>query len=319
MAVYRDEFGSIDKQEFENHLKARTRKEGYLEIVMYTPDPTIQIESVIANDKLDACDISTITDITKFTSNTIATLEENLWLLDGRFIVYQGRKVNGYISNTISDDTGKFETNPNMIVKLSQPAFVENFSVILNSAVPSGYPKNIKIHCYDSDNKALGTYTTDIEWTEDTGEVDEEGQPIYQIKLLETLPSVNFEINKEGVDHLLIEYGDTRFRNRRIRVSSLLFGKTLVLDQDSVLNVDYTDKTSYVCDTLPSRTFSFDVNNYNSMYNIDNPNNGYIKLDKQTRIRFRNGYNVCGYVYDSEGRVEMTDGVPEIDFDIERN
>ena len=32
MAVHRDEFGNLDKVDFENHLKARTRKEGYIDI-----------------------------------------------------------------------------------------------------------------------------------------------------------------------------------------------------------------------------------------------------------------------------------------------
>ena len=86
-----------------------------------------------------------------------------------------------------------------------------------------------------------------------------------------------------------------------------MFGKTIYLDQDAVLNVDFDDKTSYVCDTLPSRTFSFDVNNYNGFYNIDNPENGYINLTRQTRIRFRNGYNVFGYEYNPDGTVKMED------------
>ena len=201
MAVYRDALGAINKQEFENHLKATTRKEGYLEIIMYTPAANVQIASIASSDKLDICDISTISNIEKFSSNTIATLEENLWLLNGRFIIYQGGMIDGYISNSISDENGEFTTKPSMTVNLSHPTDVENFSIILNSAVPTGYPKDIKIHCYDEANTLLGTYTEYIEWQEDTGETDEDDQPIYRTKLLDTLPSVNFSINKSNVDH----------------------------------------------------------------------------------------------------------------------
>ena len=314
MAIYRDLSGNINKQEFENHLRAQTRKEGYIEVLMYTPDPAIQIAEVSSDDKLSICDISTMTNVDKYTNTTVATLEENLWLLNGRFIVYQGNNVNGYISNSISDGNGDFSTNPTMTVQLSHPSDVEKFSVILNAAVPTGYPKNIKVHCYDSSDNLLGTIVKNIEWQEDTGETDEDDQPIYQTKLLDSLPSVNFDINKNSVDHLIIEYGSTRFRHRRIRVSTILFGTTVVLDQSKILNVDYTDKTSYVCDTLPSRIFKFDVNNYDSVYNVDNPNNGYVKLDNQTRVRFRNGYNVAGYQYDTNGYVIMVDGHPVIDY-----
>lgn len=319
MAVFRDiTTNAIDKQEFENHLKATTRKEGYIEILMYTPDLNIQVSNITSDDKLDICDISTLTNIDRYTSNTVATLEENLWLLNGRFIVYQGGTIDGYISNNISDENGKFETDPTMTIQLNGTYDIENFSVILNSAVPSGYPKNITIHCYNENDEQIGDpITQNIEWQEDTGETDEEGQPIYRTMLLDSLPSVNFEVNRQNVDHIIVEYNDTRFRHRRIRVSSIMFGKTIVLDQNDVLNVDYTDKTSYVCDTLPSRVFKFDVNNYESIYNIDNPDNGYVRLNKQTRIRFRNGYNVCGYTYDENGRVIMEDGHPVIDYSLD--
>ena len=314
MAVYRDALGNINRQEFENHLKARTRKEGYMEVLMYTPDLSIQVSDITSTDKLAICDISTISNIDKYTSSTIATLEENLWLLNGRFITYQGGTVDGYISDSISDENGDFDTTPSFTIELAHTATIENFSVILNSAVPTGYPKDITIKCYDSNDTLLGTFEQDIEWQEDTGEVDEDDQPIYRTVLLDSLPSVNFEINTNNVSYLTIEFGSTRFRHRRIRVSSISFGKTIVLDQDSILNVDYIDKASYVCDTLPSRVFKFDVNNYEGIYNVDNPDNGYVKLNKQTRVRFRNGYNVYGYEYNQDGTVKMEDGAPVVNY-----
>lgn len=316
MAVYRDALGNIDRQEFENHLKTIVRKESYMEIIMYTPDTSIQLTSITSNDKLSFCNISALSDIDHYTSNTIATLEENLWLLNGRFIIYQGGTIDGYISESVSDENGEFETKPTITVQLTHPANIENFSVVLNSAVPTGYPKDITIYCYDANDNLIGQkVTTNIEWQEDTGEVDEEGHSIYITKTLDSLPSVNFELNKENVDHLVIECGNTRFRNRRIRISSIIFGKTVVLNQDQILNADYTDKTSYVCDTLPSRVFKFDLNNYDSIYNVDNPNMGYVGLKKLTRVRFRNGYNVYGYVYDEDGKVVMKDGHAVVDLE----
>lgn len=296
MAVHRDTYGNLDRVDFENHLKARTRKEGYIDIIMYTPDTNIQISSVTSTDKLNICNIDAVTDLDKYNSGTIATLEENLWLLDGRFIVYQGTPIDGYVSESVSDENGEFETNPKMRVNLAHVSNVENFSVMLNPAVPSAYPKSIIVHCYNASDTEVATFTERIEWEDLNGS-----------HILETLPSVNFEINTNDISYLEIEFVKTRFRHRRIRVSTIMFGKTIYLDQDAVLNVDFDDKTSYVCDTLPSRTFSFDVNNYDGFYNIDNPENGYINLTRQTRIRFRNGYNVFGYEYNQDGTVKMED------------
>lgn len=296
MAVHRDTYGNLDRVDFENHLKARTRKEGYVDIIMYTPDTNIQISSVTSTDKLSICNIDAVTDLDKYNSGTVATLEENLWLLDGRFIVYQGTPIDGYVSESVSDENGEFETNPKMKVNLAHVSNIENFSVMLNPAVPSAYPKSIIVHCYNASDTEVATFTERIEWEDTSGS-----------HILETLPSVNFEINTNNISYLEIEFVKTRFRHRRIRVSTIMFGKTIYLNQDAVLNVDFDDKTSYVCDTLPSRTFSFDVNNYDGFYNIDNPENGYINLTRQTRIRFRNGYNVFGYEYNSDGTVKMED------------
>ena len=119
------------------------------------------------------------------------------------------------------------------------------------------------------------------------------------------MPSVNFELNLSNLYKIECEFIGTRFGNRRIRVSSVMFGKTIYLNQDQVLNVEFTDKTSFVPDTLPSRTFSFNLNNYDGTYNVDNPENGYLSLDKQTRVQFRIGYNVAGYEYNEDGTVKF--------------
>ena len=171
--------------------------------------------------------------------------------------------------------------------------------------MPTGYPKTIKLYCYDKDNNQIGVFTKDLTWTEDSGETDEEGNILYITKTLDTLPSVNFELNLSNLYKVECEFIGTRFGNRRIRVSSIMFGKTIYLNQDQVLNVEFTDKTSFVPDTLPSRTFSFNLNNYAGTYNVDNPANSYLSLDKQTRVQFRIGYNVAGYVYNEDGTVKF--------------
>ena len=316
MAIKRDNYGKIIIQEFENHLKSQLRNEGYLEIIMYVPDSRARIATINSNDILEyngnsIIDISSIGDIKRYTNTTIATLEENLWLLDGRFINYQGDQLDGYISNSISNSNGVFTTNPVITVGLASAINAESFSIMLNPAVPTGYPKQIKLTCYDTNNQVVKEITKDIEWQEPSGEVDEDDQPIMITKLLDTLPSVNFDINTQNVYNVNIEFIGTRLPHRRIRVSNIMFGRTIYIDTSKVLNVDYIDKTSFVPDTIPSRKFTFTLENYKGNYNIDNPNNGYVSLEKnRTRVQFRTGYNVAGYEYNNDGTVKMVDDFP---------
>ena len=114
-----------------------------------------------------------------------------MWLLNGRFQnPTPGVRYNGYISNSISDENGEFETNPYITVELSKLSQVENFSLILNSAVPSGYPKNIKCSFYNGE-----TLLTEI-----TKDLAEEG----------ALPNVIFEVNQDNVSKVIIEFIGTR-------------------------------------------------------------------------------------------------------------
>ena len=297
----------------QDYLNVQVRQEGYMEIMMYVPDTSINISSVSSSDKLSYSNIDAIKNIKSYSSQTIATLEENLWLLNGLFPnILEGTTTPGYISNSMSDENGDFETNPRVVVNLSNTSHIENFSLMLNPAVPTGYPKTINIHAYNEDT-LVQTFTQPIVWEEDSGEVDEEGQPIMVTKVLENLPSVLFKMNIDNINKLEIEFVGTRYGHRRIRVSTILFGKMIYLNQNEVLNADFLDKTSYACDTLPSRTFKFDVNNYNHIYDVDNPENGYISLDKQTIVQFRTGYNVYGYEKDENGNLVMYDLVEKYD------
>lgn len=279
----------------QKYLNVTTRAEGYMDIMMYTQDAQVEIANITSNDICTYSDIEKLKNIRDYTNTTFATLEENMWLLNGRFVnPTPGVRYNGYVSNSISNENGNFETNPTITLELSKLSQVENFSLILNSAVPSGYPKNIKCSFYNEE-----TLLTEI-----TKDLSTEG----------ALPNVIFEVNQENVSRVTIEFIGTRRPRRRIRLSSIMFGRVISLNQDQVVSTDYTDKCSYVPDSIPSRIFSFTMNNYDQIYNIDNPENGYIKLDKNTKVLMRNGYNIYGYDEATQS-INNTEGVQQIEWD----
>lgn len=279
----------------QKYLNIPIRAEGYMDIIMYAQDAKIDIANVSANSVNSYSNIETLKDIKSYTSTTIATLEENMWLLNGRFPnPTPGVRYNGYISDEVSDEEGNFITNPKIDIELSKISEVESFSLILNSAVPSGYPKQIKCTFYNGE-------TTLIELTQD-------------LTTIETLPNVIFDVNQENVTKVTIEFIGTRRGKRRIRLSNIMFGRVINLDQNQVINTDYTDKCSYVPDSIPSRVFSFTMNNYNQIYNIDNPENGYINLDRNTVVLMRNGYNVFGYDEENQ-RIDNPDRFQQIEWD----
>ena len=279
----------------QKYLNIPIRAEGYINIIMYAQDAKVNIANISSNSVNTYSNIETLKDIKSYTNTTIATLEENMWLLNGRFPnPTPGVRYNGYISNEVSDEQGNFTTNPKIDIELATISEIESFSLILNSAVPSGYPKQIKCTFYNGE-----TILTDI--TQDLTTVD-------------TLPNVIFDVNQENVTKVTVEFIGTRRGKRRIRLSNLMFGRVINLDQNQVISTDYTDKCSYVPDSIPSRIFSFTMNNYNQIYNIDNPENGYINLDRNTVVLIRNGYNIFGYDEENQ-RMDNPDKFQQIEWD----
>lgn len=279
----------------QKYLNIPIRAEGYIDIIMYAQDAKVNIANISSNSVNTYSNIETLKDIKSYTNTTIATLEENMWLLNGRFPnPTPGVRYNGYISNEVSDEEGNFTTNPKIDIELATISEIESFSLILNSAVPSGYPKQIKCTFYNGE-----TILTDI--TQDLTTVD-------------TLPNVIFDVNQENVTKVTVEFIGTRRGKRRIRLSNLMFGRVINLDQNQVISTDYTDKCSYVPDSIPSRIFSFTMNNYNQIYNIDNPENGYINLDRNTVVLIRNGYNIFGYDEENQ-RMDNPDKFQQIEWD----
>ena len=279
----------------QKYLNVTTRAEGYIDIMMYTQDAKVEIANITSKDVCTYSNIEKLKNIKDYTNTTFATLEENMWLLNGRFVnPTPGVKYNGYVSNSISNENGEFATNPTISIELSTLSQVEDFSLILNSAVPSGYPKSIKCSFYNS-NTLLASLTKDLQ--NETA-----------------LPNVIFNVNQNNVSKVIIEFIGTRRPKRRIRLSSIMFGRVINLNQDQVVSTDYTDKCSYVPDSIPSRVFSFTMNNYSNLYNIDNPENGYINLDKNTKVLIRNGYNIHGYDEETQS-IDNTDDIQEIEWD----
>lgn len=296
----------------QKYLNVQLRQEAYLEIMMYVPDTSVRISSVSSNDILSYSNINAITNIKQYSSTTIATLEENLWLLNGKFPnIVDGTTTPGYISDSMSDDDGEFEENPKIIVNLSNTSHIEDFSIMLNPSTPSAYPVDINIYAYNGDT-LVRTFTKNIITYTQT--INNEGETVVTTSLLETLPSVLFEMNIDNITKLEIEFVGTRYPHRRIRVSTLLFGKMIYLDQNKIISSDFMDKTSYACDTIPSRIFKFDLNNYAHKYDVDNPNNTYINLDSRTIVQFRSGYNVYGYKKDEHDNLVLdSNGYPIIE------
>lgn len=259
-------------------LNVDMREKAYLDVLMMVQDKNIKITNVTSDDILSFSNLQSIIDPDKYSSTSMATLENELWLLNGAFFnPNQGQKYDGYTSNSMSDDNGDFITNPKIDITLLQEYDTEYLSLIYNSAIDSSYPKQTIVRLKNNNGEVIK------EIVKNTDEID-------------TMPNYIIEANMSNVKSVQIELVGTKIPHRRARLSTFIFGKLEPFTQDVIEKTDWIDKTSLVADSLPTRTFDFTVFNYDKRYNIDNPSNELPVLNRNTEILMRWGYETNGLI-----------------------
>lgn len=235
-----------------------------VDILMFLPNKEVFFPS-------DA--VSTNTQVLSFTSNiqslldfsgvpqtNLATFENNSWILDGSFISPSesysggGDSYSGYISNDLTDDNGDYTTNPIITITLSaKVALMEYVSIQFAGGVDSSYPKTFKIRTYDEET-LISEYIYDM--TTQTG-----------------LPLLVAEMSDMNVSKLELEFVGTICPHRRSRLQKIMFGKVERVDPYYLQSWNIDDKASLVADSIPTKTLTYSIINYERDYDIDKPMN----------------------------------------------
>lgn len=235
-----------------------------VEIMMFLPDKNISFPSnAVTVNKQTLSYTTNLQSLLEFSSlpqANIATFENNSWILDGSFISPSetygggGDSYTGYISNDMTDDNGNYTTNPIISVTLSAPApIVEYLSIKFAGGIDTSYPKTFKIRTYNA-SELIQEHTLDM--SIQTG-----------------LPLLVVQIGDKNVSKVEFEFVGTICPHRRSRLNKIMFGKVELVDNYYLQDWSIDDKASLVADSIPTKTLTYSIINYNGDYNIDNPGN----------------------------------------------
>ena len=235
-----------------------------VDIIMFLPDKNISFPSnAVTVNKQSLSYTTNLQSLLEFSSlpqANIATFENNSWILDGSFIspsqVYGGGgdSYTGYISNDMTDDNGDYTTNPILEVALSTTApIIEYLSIRFAGGIDTSYPKTFKIRTYNADT-LIKEHTIDM--STQTG-----------------LPLLVVEIGDENVSKVELEFIGTVCPHRRSRLNKIMFGKAEQVNQYYLQDWSIDDKASLVADSIPTKTLSYSIIDYDGDYDIDNPGN----------------------------------------------
>lgn len=236
-----------------------------VDIMMFLPDKNIYFASnaVTINKQPLAytSNLQSLIEISRLPQANIATFENNSWILDGSFISPSesygggGDSYTGYISNDYTDDNGNYSTNPIISVSLALTApTIEYLSIKFAGGIDTSYPKTFKIRTYSESNSLIREHDYNI--SEQTG-----------------LPLLVVEIQDNNVRKLEFEFVGTQCPHRRSRLNKIMFGKAEQVDSHYLQSWKIDDKASLVADSIPTKTLTYSIINYDGDYNIDNPGN----------------------------------------------
>lgn len=77
--------------------------------------------------------------------------------------------------------------------------------------------------------------------------------------------------------------------HQRLRIRSILFGLGFMFDNTSLISTSWKSEVAHLSDALPSKTFSFTIDNISRKFSADNPHSFVAFLEEQQAVRFDYG------------------------------
>jgi len=168
--------------------------------------------------------------------------------------------------------------NPILTVTLAGAApIIEYLSIQFAGGIDTSYPKVFKIRTFSEDDVLINEH-------------------IYNIEEQPGLPLLVAPIGDEKVKKVEFEFVGTVCPHRRSRLNKILFGKAEQVDPTMLQSWKIDDKASLVADSIPTRTLTYNVINYDGDYNIDNPGNKVPINYRDAVVLFTFGMEINGLV-----------------------
>lgn len=250
--------------------------ESYIEITMNVGDPDAQSSATSSdNGHVDYSDSSSLVEAEGNDPVLYATLEHNIWMLNGTFQIIPDAEPygdNGYISGVISGDDGSFSTYPMITI---------SFNSVFSALIPG-----VTITW----SETYGEYASSFRVTAYNGQTQVAQSTIQDN---ENIVSVVY-MDIENYDRITIEVLEWNIPERRARVERVLVGIEKKYTKKDLLAFENTLSVDLLSAELPVAEISFQISNLNGEYNPENPQGSAIYLMERQRVTVRYGYNING-------------------------
>lgn len=187
-----------------------------------------------------------------------ASLEQDIFLLDGSFSIYPDNTSLvqvGWQSANMSNANGTFTTSPWLEFSFPEPQDSYGFTLLFDDKVEDDYPTQVQTTVYNASGTVLQTKTTEPNsW------------------------SHVIDMPIQGYSKVHFEFLKTNQPYRRIRVCEVRFGINYEYGCSNLENVTVKQSISPWAANLPSTEVSAVVDNSDQLYNMVNPAGLYAYL-----------------------------------------
>lgn len=233
---------------------------------------------VIAVDAADAATASTAMsqfaasqiqqthDRVELATAPFATLEHNIWTLDGSMSIYPESLAGvqtGYLSGEYSDINKRFETSPQLDFTFSSPQDSYGLTFRFDDGIPYSWPTQINVIFYNETGEVLhqGDYNIDASYA-----------------WVDTLV--------QGYSKINITFYGTAIPNRRVRLIELIFGVVTRYDRSSIVSASDQQSIDLLSDSLASAQLTVTIDNSSKLYNLVNPSGIYEYLQDGQYVNY---------------------------------
>ena len=259
----------------ENQAKQIT-SEAFVEVSYYISDAELEVDSAEDNGALEL--LSNTSQAVDVVENRevipYATLEENLWFLNGSKITIPPDRPGkdeedlGFVSNQLCDEEGIFLNPPTIKIDFMKKVSILPGLTIVWSEAHDDFPSSFNIKTFDENDVMLQS-------KEVIGNTD-------------VTSIVNFSM--ENFKRIRVEVIKWQSGLRRARIEKIFGGIKKVYNEKDLLKFSASQAVDPLSAKLPKYDVSFSINNINGEYNLNDSDSLTNYMMERQEIRTRYGF-----------------------------
>lgn len=261
-------------QEWKDNQKENIVSESYVEINLTVADPDAPADATASdNGHENYSNVTQLADETEKKPIKYATLEKNMWALDGTLKVLPDDPPygnNGYVGNLASLADGTYTIIPTITIRFSKvfEDLIPGLTISWGEAYDE-WADTFRVTVYNGNNKILEKTVSNNQ----------------------NLVSLVYA-DISGYDRITIEVLKWSLPYRLARIKSVIIGIEKIFTKADLIKMSHEMSIDPLSASLPKSQISFEIVNLNGEYNPDNPQGAEKYLLERQLIKVRYGYKL---------------------------